>query len=230
MENSPVTITEPAAVAALKEIYENNGPGKLEWDFRAPGQVTGRDNRLEEEDGALTGLNLDTAQLKGILKLRGVETLTVLSARGNGLYGVELEDLPGLETLYLEDNQISDVQTLAKLPGLEALSLSDNRIDDIGPLAQLTGLERLDLAGNEGLTDLAPMAGLAALQQLQLGAIQRLDLAPLAKLKALQLLTLPKDWLGDFAPLAPRLKKLRFLSFLYRWPRKARPGGQASSG
>jgi len=214
MDNSPVTITEPAAVAALKEIYENNGPGKLDWDFSTPGQVTGRDDRLEEEDGELTGLGLDNAQLKGILKLRGVETLTVLSAWGNGLSGVELEDLPELRSLDLEDNQISDIQTLAKLPGLESLSLSDNRIDDIGPLARLTGLTDLSLDGNEGLTDLGPLAGLTALFRLQLGGNQRLDLAPLASLAALWVLTLPKDWLGDLVPLAAGLGNLQVLRFL----------------
>jgi hypothetical protein len=33
MRNAPVTITEPAVVAALKEIYQNNGPGALKWDY-----------------------------------------------------------------------------------------------------------------------------------------------------------------------------------------------------
>ena len=62
MKITPVTITEPAAVAALKEIYENNGPGNLDWDFSRPGQVTARDGRLEARDGALTGLNLVRAE------------------------------------------------------------------------------------------------------------------------------------------------------------------------
>ena len=36
-----VTITEPAAVAALKRIYEANGPDLMEWawKFATPGQV-----------------------------------------------------------------------------------------------------------------------------------------------------------------------------------------------
>ena len=85
MKNQPVTITEPAAAAALKGIYETNGPGNLRWDFSTPGQVTARDGRLEARDGALTGLNLNRAGLKGILKLRGVETLTVLTADENSI-------------------------------------------------------------------------------------------------------------------------------------------------
>jgi len=97
MKKSPVVITEPAAVAALKEIYQTNGPGNLEWDFSIPGQVTAQDGRLEAQDGALTGLNLDRAGLKGVLKLRGVKTLAVFTAVGNiNSDGTYLEDMPGL--------------------------------------------------------------------------------------------------------------------------------------
>ena len=45
-ETVPVTITDPAAVAALKNIYETNGPGELQWDFSVPGQVSDPDGRL----------------------------------------------------------------------------------------------------------------------------------------------------------------------------------------
>ena len=97
MKNTPVVITEPAAVAALKEIYQTNGPGNLEWDFSTPGQVTARDGRLEAQDGALTSLNLDRAGLKGTVKLRGVKTLAVFTAVGNiNSDGTYLEDMPGL--------------------------------------------------------------------------------------------------------------------------------------
>jgi hypothetical protein len=35
-------------VAALKKIYENNGPGRLKWNFSTPGQVTAK---ADLEDG-----------------------------------------------------------------------------------------------------------------------------------------------------------------------------------
>jgi len=53
MKYYPAPITEPAAVAALREIYQNNGPGELKWDFSTPGQVTAKDGRLEARDGPL---------------------------------------------------------------------------------------------------------------------------------------------------------------------------------
>ena len=78
-----VIITEPAAVAALKEIYHNNGPGDLEWDFSTPGQMKARDNiRLQTRYGALTGLNLNKAQLKGILNCAGWKPYPTLRRPG----------------------------------------------------------------------------------------------------------------------------------------------------
>ena len=97
MKKSPVTITEPAAVAALAQIYFKNGPGNLEWDFSIPGQVTAKDGRLEARDWALTKLNLIRAGLKGSLDLARVKTLTAFTEYGNNnLRGTYLEDLPGL--------------------------------------------------------------------------------------------------------------------------------------
>ena len=97
MNKFPVVITEPAAVAALAQIYYKNGPGKLDWDFSTPGQVTAKDSRLEARDGALIGLNLVRAELKGYLELARVKTLTVFTEYGNNnLWGTGLKDLPGL--------------------------------------------------------------------------------------------------------------------------------------
>lgn len=64
MEKSIIVITEPAAMAALKQIYETNGPGNLMWDFSTAGQVAACDGRLFARDGTLTGLNLNQAGLK----------------------------------------------------------------------------------------------------------------------------------------------------------------------
>jgi len=126
--NFGAIITEPAAVAALKEIYENNGPGDLEWDFSTPGQLKARrwDNRLEARDGALTGLNLNQAGLKGVLKLHGLATLAALTADGNDLTGIDFKDLPGLLALALRNNKISDLGPLAGLENLKILSCGGN--------------------------------------------------------------------------------------------------------
>jgi len=119
MEYSPVVITEPAAVAALKKIYCENGPGNLDWDFSTPGQVTARDGRLVARDGALIGLNLNRAGLKGVLKLRGLETLILLKIHGLDLAGVDLEELPGLRELVLWGNQRHDLASRAGLKELK---------------------------------------------------------------------------------------------------------------
>jgi len=102
-----VVITEPAAVAALKEIYHINGPGKLEWDVSTPGQVTAQGaSRLKARDGTLIGLNLNRAKLEGVLKLHGVAALTFLDVRGNKWSGVDFRDLPALTRLRLGDRKL----------------------------------------------------------------------------------------------------------------------------
>ena len=200
---SSYVVTEPAAVAALKQIYQTNGPGQLDWDFSIPGQVTARDGRLKARDGALTSLDLFLTGLQGVLKLHGLADLTVLEAVGNGFSGIDFENLPGLKELSLNKNKIKDLGLLAGLTGLTDLELRNNKISDLGPLAGLTGLTKLDLGGNEGLSDLSPLAGLTALTELYLGGKQISDLGPLAGLTGLTLLGLGgNEGLSDLGPLA----------------------------
>ncbi len=57
-------------------------------------------------------------------------------------------DLESLTTLYLQDNNISDISALSGLTNLEWLYLDENNISDISALSGLTNLEELDLRGN----------------------------------------------------------------------------------
>jgi len=189
MKKVPLTITEPAAVAALKEIYQNNGPGRLEWDFSTPGQVTAMDGRLKARGGALASLNLVTAKLGGVLKLHGLQTLAILWANDNDFHGLDFHNLPRLNYLCLRDNEISDIGPLAKLACLTHLDLRYNRITDLGPLAGLTALTELHLDG-EGLSGLGPLAGLTALELLYVHENPALDPVPLARLTALRELSI----------------------------------------
>jgi Leucine-rich repeat (LRR) protein len=86
-------------------------------------------------------------------------------------------------------------------PWIHELSFIDSDLVDLAPLAGLTALQSLDLRGTK-VADLAPLARLAALQSLDLRGTQVADLAPLAGLTALQVLHLGVTPVADLAPLA----------------------------
>jgi hypothetical protein len=169
-----VVVTDPASVAALKHIYETNGPGNLDWDFSVAGQVTAHDGSLKAPKEALTGLNLNQVGLKGVLRVRDVVTLATLDAGNNDLNGIDFKNLPGLTNLALDNNQISDLRPLTGLTALKGLTVSHNRIVDFAPVAGLTGLTRLDLLHNAKNAALRPLAGLASLRDTDSKRLRRL--------------------------------------------------------
>ena len=156
-----ITITEPAAVAALRGFYLNNGPGLLGWDFSIPGRVRARDGRLEAENGALTCLNLCLGGLRGVLKIHNVESLTTLKANRNSFRKVALKNLPALGYIDLENNLISDLSFVG-LSGLAKLNLWHNVITILSPLIGVAALTKLWLGFNK-IRDLSPLAGLTGL-------------------------------------------------------------------
>ncbi len=124
-----------------------------------------------------------------------------------------LDDLvyfPDLETLYLPQQQISDLAPLSGLTALTQLHLSGNQIHDISPLSGLTGLERLNLSGNQ-VADLSPLSAMSGLTYLHLGENSLQDLAPLAGLTRLTFLNLrDNSGVRELAPLGG-LKQLETL-------------------
>ncbi len=97
-----------------------------------------------------------------------------------------------LQTLYLSNNKISQIEGLEKLVGLEELSLSDNKIVEIKGLEQLVRLQELNLSHNL----ISEIAGLERLASLQL-----LDLSNnnISDLRALVLLFQKKSFLNIFS-------------------------------
>jgi Leucine-rich repeat (LRR) protein len=87
-------------------------------------------------------------------------------------YDIEpLTHMTNLQTLYLDNNLISDITPLANLISLTHLSLgcahtgAGNRIRDLTPLSGLTNLEELVLSSNL-VSDLTPLSGLTNLKRL----------------------------------------------------------------
>ena len=93
---------------------------------------------------------------------------------------------------------------------------SDNRNDgliDLAPLAGLTSLHSLIVARTQ-VANLSPLAGLTALQTLDVLSTRVADLSPLASLTALQTLSVSYAQVADLSPLAG-LTALQTLSVSY---------------
>ena len=60
-----------------------------------------------------------------------------------------LSGFKNLSELYLLNNQISDISSLAGLTNLTVINLKNNNIRDIKPLANLKKLTYLDLSDNQ---------------------------------------------------------------------------------
>jgi len=99
--------------------------------------------------------------------------------------GAGISDLTGLEycvnvtSLYLYDNQISDISPIGGLTQLIRLHLYDNQISDIGPLAGLTNLRFILLLQNNQIGDISALSGLTNLTWLYLWGSQITDIGPL---------------------------------------------------
>ena len=77
------------------------------------------------------------------------------------------QTLTKLTSLYLRENQISDIKPLSNLTNLTSLDLWENKISDIKPLSNLTNLTSLSLSGNK-ISDIKPLSNLTNLAYLYL--------------------------------------------------------------
>lgn len=83
--------------------------------------------------------------------------LADLSAGGRNITSLEgLQYCRNLATLWLHNNQISDIAPLASMINLTELLLGWNQISDISTLAGLTNLATLSLDGNQ-INDIYPL-------------------------------------------------------------------------
>jgi len=156
-------------------------------------------------DSDLVGLTELDAYERDITTLEGVQycrNLTTLWLGNNQITDISpLAGLINLVWLDLGGNQISDFSPLAGLVNLEVLYLDWNQISDVSPLGGLVNLQRLYLNGNQ-ISDLSPLAGLVNLEWLSLGGNQISDLSPLARLVNLEELVLGENQITDISPLA----------------------------
>ena len=59
-----------------------------------------------------------------------------------------LVNFPGLEQLYLDENQLTNIQFVTSLKNLTHLGINNNYVTDLSPLNQVEGLKYLDVRQN----------------------------------------------------------------------------------
>ncbi len=124
----------------------------------------------------LWALTLARNMVEDLAPLAAMESLVNLALDGNSLG--ELPPLPpNLRHLYLWDNSLSDIASLADLPYLRELDIGANRIASLAPLAGISGLEYLHVHDNR-IADLSPLS-FASLKELHFRDNHVRDLSPL---------------------------------------------------
>lgn len=152
---------------------------------------------LEELDISSNGIlknyldsDLNIDKLRSIKVSRvGVENLNFLKKANS------------LESVFAEENQISDLSGVANLKKLKILYVDKNNIVDISPLKNLENLSELSAEKNN-IVDLSVLANKEKLHRLQLNENTSLkDISVLSTLKSLASLSISKSIVEDLAPL-----------------------------
>ena len=138
-----------------------------------------------EAAAGLRGLFLDRNRITNIAPLSGLDSLQVLTLAHNMVGDLTpLATMESLRVLALDGNSLRDLPSLPR--NLQYLYLSDNAISDIGSLADLRRLRELDVGANS-ISSLGSLGGLGNLQYLhvhdnQVADLSTLNFAPLREL------------------------------------------------
>ncbi len=157
----------------------------------------------------------DLGPLSGLV---GLETLYLdaggLCEHSQSISSIEaLEGLGNLTSLYLGQQDVTDLSPLSGHQRLQLLELSGNGIQSVAPLANLTSLESVYLTGNS-ITNLTPFATLPRLRTLELSSNGISDVAPLADATSLLYLNVSDNELESVSGLST-LDNLAMLNVSY---------------
>ena len=145
--------------------------------------------------GSLSALTLAYNMVVDWTPLARMESLQFLALDGNSL--TDLPQLPGrLLYLYLTDNSISDISSLADL-WLVELQVGGNSVTSLAALAQMSGLRYLYVDDND-VMDLSPL-NFDSLRELLLRNNAVHDLSPLLNGEELLLVDVRRNPLADDA-------------------------------
>ena len=150
----------------------------------------------------------DTRDLSPVGALRSLRWLEVYGVSDEAFASLPVDKLGALEVLVA--SSLSDLRRIAGLSHLRQLAVYDNKhVVDLRPLAGLSALETLELDGT-GVADVRPLAKLTRLRELDLSNTAVQDVAALGELHALETLWLSSTAVRDIAVVA-RLDHLEWL-------------------
>lgn len=143
------------------------------------------------------------------------ESLILLKSRINGNDGIIPEEsfagLDCIQELEIMETNLRSLEGIGNLPALEVLNLQSNNLSDLSPLIGAKNLKMLNLNQNYGVSDLSPLSGLSSLEQLFLSYSNVKNVSALSSLINLQELSLSWTKVEDVSP----LKTLVNLKTLY---------------
>lgn len=198
----PVEVTDESTVEAL-----NKALGRPEGST---------DPFTRGELESITTLDLSGGVPEDFSVLQYTPNLTSLDISKTNATDSDLSyvgNLPNLEVLVAQENNITDISALSNLFKLKSLDLSNpnvstfsvkaasqNMISDINPLADLTELSYLNLSGNI-IVDVLPLSSLINLEHLDLSYNLITDISPLSNLMKLSYLNISVNKISDISHL-----------------------------
>lgn len=137
---------------------------------------------------------------KETILLSDIETITandLPSGKQLNLAGKDIKNLTGLELfadkgiewIYLDWNQISDISILSKFASLTKISASGNQISNLTPISNLTNLQNINF-GNNQIQNIEPITKLTNLKYLYLDNNQISDINEIQNLSRLRELSI----------------------------------------
>ncbi|HRE76670.1 MAG TPA: COR domain-containing protein [Flavobacterium sp.] len=171
------------------------------------------------KEGKIIGLNIINSQIDFIdyfpdlkilvmngsienLKYSELSQLSELYLEENDISNIDfLESFTSLEILEVRHNNLSDISILSKFHNLIKLNLWSNKISDLSPLSKLKNLNHLTLWDNN-IEDISSLSNLENLSFLDLDGNKIKSLAALKRLKKIKMLYISENQIEDISPLA----------------------------
>lgn len=226
----PVTLTDPAVEAALREqllfaenttIYTSDLWTITEFTVPADaGDLSDLSHLMYLEsltitDRSIASLDFLTSmiQLKeltlsgcslscGLEPIGALQTLRTLNLSGCGLSTIAgLENAVNLVHLDLSSNAVGKIDALSGMTMMETLDLSSNAVKDLTALGSMAQLKTLDLNSN-AVSSLSPLAACTALTELDVSNNQLTSLSGLEHLSGLCVLSASNNDLTNVSALA----------------------------
>lgn len=159
-------------------------------------------------------LDLSKKNISNITGIRNFKKLATLYLNDNNISNInEISELTNLNFLRLDNNNIKNISGLNDLTKLQTLYLYDNQITDITVVHKLLNLTCLNVANNL-IKDASGVDALTNLKSLSLYGNQITDIIYVKELVNLEDLYLGSNEIEDISPLS-NLKNLTELSLSY---------------